>query len=188
MPKIVELLRSETARPEKATPASSRICSAACEHVELSCATRANHSDTRTIGVHALWEGLMTSHLLMFRPLYVKIVQLSRGTRAAGYLTLSLNCVRFCWWAGSIVAAVEDGDTFYIVESRVLGRLVCQFCFSKMTPFHKRQENIIFCKPKLSIFITFILEFLFDTVALITPCFRMIKARCCKYRCKSSLS
>lgn len=106
MPKIVELLRSETARPEKATPASSRICSAACEHVELSCATRANHSDTRTIGVYALWEGLMTSHLLIFRPLYVRIVQLSRGTRAAGYLTMSLNYVRFCWWAGSIVAAV----------------------------------------------------------------------------------
>ena len=90
--------------PEKATPVS--IFSAACEHVELSCATRANHSDTRTIGVHALWEGLMTSHLLIFRPLYVRIVQLSRGTRAAGYLTMSLNYVRFCWWAGSIVAAV----------------------------------------------------------------------------------
>ena len=57
-----------------------------------------------------------------------------------------------------------------------------------MTPFHKRQENIVFCKPKWSIFITFIFEFLFDTAALITPCFRMINARCCKYRCESSLS
>ena len=146
MPKIVALLRSETARPEKATPVS--IFSAACEHVELSCATRANHSDTRTIGVYALWEGLMTSHLLIFRPLYVRIVQLSRGTRAAGYLTLSLNCVRFCWWAGSIVAAVEDGDTFYIVESRVLGRLVCKFCFFKDDPFSQKagEHNILQAK------------------------------------------
>ena len=89
------LLRSETARPEEAIPVTSRIYSAACEHVELSCATRENHSDTRAISVHALWEGLMTSHLLMVRPLYVKIVQLYRGTRAAGYLTLSSNFVRF---------------------------------------------------------------------------------------------
>ena len=99
MPTIVEgLLRSETARPEEAIPVTSRIYSAACEHVELSCATRENHSDTRAISVHALWEGLMTSHLLMVRPLYVKIVQLYRGTRAAGYLTLSSNFVRFFWW------------------------------------------------------------------------------------------
>ena len=154
MPKIVALLRSETARPEKATPVS--IFSAACEHVELSCATRANHSDTRTIGVYALWEGLMTSHLLIFRPLYVRIVQLSRGTRAAGYLTMSLNYVRFCWWAGSIVAAVYF---LYRGKSGVRPFSMQVLFFQRWPLFTKGRRTEHFCKPKRS---------------------RMIKARCCK--------
>ena len=52
---------------------------------------------------------------------------------------------------------------------------------------HKAKKNRILCNPKISSFITFIFELLFDSATVIIPSFRMIKARCCKHRCQSDL-
>ena len=56
-----------------------------------------------------------------------------------------------------------------------------------MGTFRKTQKNRNLCNPKQSSFVTFFSKLLFDRATLIILSFRMIKARCCKQRCKYDL-